>query len=234
MIWTAVKKYFLTIVGSFILAGSWYYERVKVAEYTDKISDTKDLRADYNMKMLEHVLTVFHTQQQQFNYKHDTIVTFADICGALAQEARSTVTLVSSGTKIQDHSDLWDSTKISNSFNDFRDKQNLITAFLNNYNLDTLAAINKKDRDDMFSISISDQLEIHRWIYDQKKNIDKVQSMALILYSLGILLISIDKVWDELKRIKNHNKDDLFKLLSQVKEQNTKLLHRNEKKERDH
>src|SRR5205085_538129 len=56
---------------------------------------------------------------------------------------------------------------------------------------------------------------------------DKIHFRYLFLYAFGIILITINRAKDAI--FNNSKEDELKTLLKQVKDQNTKLLHKKEK-----
>lgn len=223
---SAIRRYWLTIVGSMILVLAWYREKITISQHIENITYLKEGRKEYREVMLQRLvngllsditLYMHNTSGNKFYLKA--------LIDAYSAELRTFETLRANGQILRSN---FKDLKLQDSLNrNFYARQEEISVLYKSGNFDAVNERLKKERGELLDLSKKDQEIIHNSLIDEKNAIDDIQFWTLFLYALGILMITMDKVKDAL----NNDSNELRKLLADVKEQNKKLLHRRDKEE---
>lgn len=209
----AFRRYWLTIIGSLILVVSWYFEKSLTTNHENQISDFKENRFHYILQNQSKIFATYVSEITAFNYKHDTILSIADLTDAYSAELRMIEHLKVAGIEMSMRGD--ESKDELN--NQYDSRITLINKLQDEDNNGEIKKMLAEERTNFYEISKNNQLEVNRKIIKENESIHKIHFWTLFLYALGIILITMDKVKETV-----YNKNEVKSLPIRNKVKNTK------------
>lgn len=202
------KKYWLTIIGSLILVISWYFEKSLTTQHENEISDFKESRLHYILQNQSKIFATYVSEITTFNYKHDTILSMDDVTDAYCAELRMIEHIKIAGKEM--------SMGSNESKDDLNNQYDNNITFINKLQDENKHKELKKmlieERRNLYETSKNHQFEVNKKIKKENESIDKIHFWTLLLYAIGIVLITMDKVKETIS-----NQENDLKLLSHKK-----------------
>lgn len=212
----AIKKYWLTIIGSLILVVSWYFEKSLTSHHENEISDFKENRLHYILQNQSKIFATYVSEITAFNYKHDKILSIADLTDAYCAELRMIEHVKFAGKEMSMGGD--ESKDELN--NQYDNRITLINKLQDEENNAEIKKMLTEERRNLYEVSKNNQFEVNRKIIKENESISKIHCWTLVLYALGILLITMDKVKETL--LNQGNENELKPLPQRSKGKNSK------------
>jgi len=184
------KKYWLTIIGSLILVVSWYFEKSLTTQHENEISNFKENRFHYVLQNQSKIFATYVSEITAFNYKHDTILSIADVTDAYCAELRMIEHLKIAGKEMS-----MGSNEPKDDLNNQYDNRITFINKLQDENDDKeIKQMLIEERRNLYETSKNHQFEVNKKIIKENESIDKIHFWTLLLYAIGIILITMDKV----------------------------------------
>jgi len=218
----ASRKYYLTIIGSLILVGSWYGESVLFNDFSGTIKGLESSREDiFQCSILQKAMEV-SSDISALSYRFDsTEEKMYSMASKYLTELVQIKTLKSFQERLTSNLP-YASETMSLIYDTLYQVVNYYCAKKDMNSLNTLLNTTRKD---IFIYSGNVQIHINKEIMEYENKISNLQFWVIWLYVLGIILITVDRAKEKVYS----NEQEVENLLTQINEQNIKLLRRNNK-----
>lgn len=218
-----IRKYWPAIIGSFILAVTWYFEKVRITKLNDQLKKLEHLKDQYTQSNNIQSITFLLTDLAKFNYQNDSILAKSSLVSAYSVEIMRDEQLKNTGKSIN----LYSKEETKELFYEYYKTMDKLKLMESNEDIKGLEEWHKKNRSIIYDLTKFDGLNIDYEVAVLNEKNEQTYLFTLIFYVIGILFLTFSKVKEVL--LGQKYEESHLVLLKEIKEQNIKLLHRKER-----